>query len=222
MAKALGAAALDIPSAVKGISQHVRDLKKHISGSGKLPEPWQPGNVAGAADAPYGELKSALREAARTLAVGAFDVPARVSVLLDEVKQLTEQASKLQDAGTLTAGMLLETADEVGEAKIVVAEAPGASSNMMRQLIDQIRKKVGSSAVLLAAGADGKVTLVAGVSRDLVDQGASAGNWVKATAPIVGGGGGGKPDMAQAGGKNPDKIPEALEAAKQSIREMLS
>ncbi len=222
VAKALGAAALDIPSAVKGISQHVRDLKKHISGSGKLPEPWQPGNVSGATNAPYGELKSALREAARTLAVGAFDVPARVSVLLDEVKQLTEQASKLQDAGTLTADMLLEGAEEIGEAKIVVAEAPGASSNMMRQLIDQIRKKVGSSAVLLAAGADGKVILVAGVSRDLVDKGASAGNWVKATAPIVGGGGGGKPDMAQAGGKNPEKIPDALDAAKQSIREILS
>ena len=58
---------------------------------------------------------------------------------------------------------------------------------------------------------DGKVQLVAGFSRDLVDQGQHAGNWLKKVAPVVGGGGGGRPDLAQAGGKNPDQIPAALE-----------
>ena len=105
----------------------------------------------------------------------------------------------------------------------VVAETPGANSNLMRQWIDQLRKKGGSLAVLLAAGqGDDKVTLVAGVTRDLVDKGVSAGNWVRDVAPVVGGGGGGKPDMAQAGGKSPEKLSEALETARQVIRTMLA
>ena len=104
----------------------------------------------------------------------------------------------------------------------MITEIPGGNTNLMRQLIDQIRKKVDSSAVLLAASqGDSKVTLVAGVSRDLVEQGASVGNWVKEVAPVVGGGGGGKPDMAQAGGKDPAKLPEAFEKAKEVIQSML-
>jgi alanyl-tRNA synthetase len=89
-------------------------------------------------------------------------------------------------------------------------------------LIDQLRKKGDSTAILLAAATgEAKVLLVAGISRDLVERGCSAGNWVRQVAPIVGGGGGGKPDMAQAGGKLPDKLPEALEVARTAIREML-
>ena len=66
------------------------------------------------------------------------------------------------------------------------------------------------------------MTLVAGVSRDLVARGLSAGNWVREVAPVVGGGGGGRPDMAQAGGKQPDKLPQALEKARQTIEAELA
>jgi alanyl-tRNA synthetase len=92
----------------------------------------------------------------------------------------------------------------------------------MRQLIDQIRKKTSPSAVFLATteGPD-KVVLVAGISRDLVEKGVSAGNWVRDVAPIVGGGGGGKPDLAQAGGKEAAKLPEALTKARAVARAML-
>jgi alanyl-tRNA synthetase len=95
--------------------------------------------------------------------------------------------------------------------------------NLMRQLIDQIRKKAESTAVLFgsAAGED-KVTLVCGVSRDLIQRGIEAGGWVRVVAPVVGGGGGGKPDMAQAGGKLPAKLPEALETARQTMRQWLA
>jgi len=91
----------------------------------------------------------------------------------------------------------------------------------MRQLIDQIRKRTSPSAVFLATteGTD-KVVLVAGVSRDLVEKGVSAGNWVRDVAPVVGGGGGGKPDLAQAGGKQPDKLPQALAKAREVARQM--
>ena len=151
-----------------------------------------------------------------------FDVVERVKNMQADVLSLTEQAKNLAASGDLSADTLLENALKIGDASVVITEVPGGNSNLLRQLIDQIRQKTDSSAVLLAAGqGDSKVTLVAGVSRDLVDQGASAGNWVKEVAPVVGGGGGGKPDMAQAGGKNPEKLPEALEKAKQVIESML-
>ena len=90
-------------------------------------------------------------------------------------------------------------------------------------LLDAVRKKVGDSAVLLATPTpDGKVTLVAGISKALVERGGHAGNWVKQVAAVVGGGGGGKPDLAQAGGKDATKLPAALEKAKVAIAEMLS
>jgi alanyl-tRNA synthetase len=87
---------------------------------------------------------------------------------------------------------------------------------MMKQLVDQCRKKpdVGPLAIFLATSeGDSKVVLVAGLSKSLVDRGLSAGNWVKEVAPVVGGGGGGKPDLAQAGGKQPENIPAALQQA---------
>jgi alanyl-tRNA synthetase len=92
----------------------------------------------------------------------------------------------------------------------------------MRQLIDQVRGKRSSSAVLLASrhGED-KVTLVAGISKDLQARKLSAGEWIRPVAAAVGGGGGGRPDMAQAGGKVPAQLPEALQIAKDTIRKML-
>jgi alanyl-tRNA synthetase len=88
----------------------------------------------------------------------------------------------------------------------------------MRQWVDVLRRKREKGlAVLLASTAEGKVQLVAGLSRDLVEAGLHAGNWLKEVAPIVGGGGGGRADLAQAGGKLPDQIPAALEQAVKAI-----
>ena len=88
----------------------------------------------------------------------------------------------------------------IEDVPVVITEISVANPNRMRQLVDQLRKQFQPIAVLLAASSeDGKVLLVAGVTRDLVEQGISAGNWVKEIAPVVGGGGGGKPDLAQAG-----------------------
>jgi alanyl-tRNA synthetase len=76
-------------------------------------------------------------------------------------------------------------------------------------------------AVLLGSREPDKVTLVAGISRDLEERGVNAGSWIRGVADIVGGRGGGKPDMAQAGGKHPEKLPQALEEARREIRELL-
>ena len=112
--------------------------------------------------------------------------------------------------------------EKVGDDLIVVAEVPGANPNVMRGWIDQIRKRSsGGSAVLLGTVQGEKVVLVGGLSHTLVDKGLKAGQWVGAAAKMVGGGGGGRPDMAQAGGKDPSKLPAALDAAKTSMREQL-
>lgn len=225
VANALDVGLLDAPEAVRDLVELARELKKRVSSGGKASEPdvKKRGNTTDDVNADYAQVKGALRDAARTLNVSPFDLPPRIVSLLDEVEGLKKQLAQLAESGGLSADALLDTAETVGETKAIVAETPGANPNLMRQLIDQLRKKADSTAVLLGAAAgESKVVLVAGVSRDLVKRGVSAGNWVKEVAPVVGGGGGGKPDMAQAGGKDPGKLAEALETAKVKIREMLA
>ena len=92
----------------------------------------------------------------------------------------------------------------------------------MRQWIDQLRKTASPVAVLLGSAVEGKVTLVAGISHELQERGLHAGEWIKSAAEVVGGRGGGKPDMAQAGGKHPEKLAEALDAARAWMQAALS
>jgi alanyl-tRNA synthetase len=165
--------------------------------------------------------EAALHETAALLRVPVAEVPARVAALVKEVRELKKQHASAPRAGGVTAESLLAGASEQGGVKIVVAEAPGADAGAMRQLIDQLRKAASPVAVLLGSTSDGKVTLVAGVSRELSER-VSAPEWIKGAAEVVGGSGGGKPDMAQAGGKHPGKLPEALAAARRDIEALLS
>jgi alanyl-tRNA synthetase len=223
-AEQLGVPLAETPRAVRDLARSVRDLKKQLAAGGKSSEAAadSEAQVAASGSPDYATIKASLRETARMLNVAAFDVPKRLASLLAEKQDLERQLEQLAEAGDLSAESLLEKAETIGETQVVVVELPGANPNLMRQLIDQLRKKGDSTAILLAAvTGETKVLLVAGVSRDLVERGCSAGDWVRRVAPVVGGGGGGKPDMAQAGGKLPDKLPEALELARTSIREML-
>jgi alanyl-tRNA synthetase len=165
--------------------------------------------------------EAALQETAALLRVPVAEVPHRVATLAKEVRDLKKQLSAAPKAGAITAENLLAGAAEQGGVKVVVAEAPESDANQMRQLIDQLRKTASPVAVLLGSAAEGKVTLVAGISRDLQDRGLNAGNWIKGAAEVVGGRGGGKPDMAQAGGKHPEKLAEALETARKDIAPLL-
>jgi alanyl-tRNA synthetase len=165
--------------------------------------------------------EAALQETALLLRVPAAEVPHRVAALAKEVRELKKQLSSAPKTGGVTAENLLASATEQGGVKVVVAEAPEADANQMRQLIDQLRKTVSPVAVLLGSAGEGKVTLVAGISRDLQERGVNAGNWIKGAAEVVGGRGGGKPDMAQAGGKHPEKLGESLETARQDIKTLL-
>lgn len=162
-----------------------------------------------------------LAETAAVLRVPTDQVPNRVAALAKEVRELKKQVAAGPKAGDLTPEKLIEGAKKIGGASVIIAEAPGAEAGAMRELIDLVRRKTSPSAVLLISAQEEKVTLVAGLTRDLVERGLSAGNWIKTPAEAVGGRGGGKPDMAQAGGKSPEKILAALEAAQKSIEQML-
>jgi len=220
-ANLLGVSPAELPVAVKALSRRVRDLKKELSGGGAA----APLEIAAAdADATpdYPQLKAALREAARTLNVPPFEVAQRVEAMLRETADLERQLKELASAGDISVDGLLAKADTVGEAQVIVAETPGANPNRMRQLIDQLRHKAERSAILLAAKQGGdKVVLVAGVTKNLIDHGAHAGKWVGQVAKALGGGGGGKADMAQAGGKQPENLPAALEQAGKIIKSQL-
>jgi alanyl-tRNA synthetase len=225
-AKLLSVAPTEVPARVSLLTKELRELKKQLSGGGKGAPAGMPTRpqAATAAALDRAAAKSLLDQAARELNVGMFDVPPRVAAMLRDIEQLRQQVAQAAaaPAAELSADDLLAGAFDVGGAKVVVAEAAGANPNVMRQLIDQVRKKVAPSAVLLASAQGDKALLVAGLSRELVAKGADAGRWLKETAPIVGGSGGGKPDLAQAGGKEPAKLPEALAKAREVIREMLA
>jgi alanyl-tRNA synthetase len=155
--------------------------------------------------------EAALSRAAAVLRVPGAEVPDRVESLVEEVRQLKKQLAAGPRTEAFTVDHLLGDAVDVAGTKVVVAEVPEATPPMMRGLIDQLRRKAAPVAVMLAARqGEGKVTLIAGLSRDLVEQGADAVQWVRAAAAKVKGGGGGRPDMAQAGGKDPEKLAEAL------------
>ena len=140
-----------------------------------------------------------------------------------EVASLNEQLRAMSETEQVTADDLIGMAEEVSGVKLIVQNLPNSNPNLLRQLIDQVRKKTEPVALFLATtqGMD-KVILVAGVSRSLVEKKVSAGNWVKEIAPMVGGGGGGKPDLAQAGGKQPENIKPALEAARKFMSDQLA
>ncbi len=170
----------------------------------------------------YNSVRGAVREITRRLNVSFDDVTSRIESLIGDRTKLIEELKQATAGGQLSADDLIGGGEMIGDTLVVVAETPGANPNVMRGWIDQIRKKSdGPTAVMLAAATGDKVLLVGGLSTALVDKGMKAGEWVGAAARVVGGGGGGRPDMAQAGGKDPSKLPEAIESAKQSMRDQL-
>ncbi len=112
----------------------------------------------------------------------------------------------------------LTGAEMIGPGRLVVAELKNASDDQLRAAIDSLKKKSPSVAVLLAAATGGKVTFIAAVTDDWIAKGLKAGDWVRETAKAAGGSGGGRPQMAQAGAKNPEKIAEALTVAREFAR----
>lgn len=224
-AAVLGCKTTETLAATEQLMDEVRQLKKELS-SGKSSEHHAEFKFAGGKSIDtdnYNDVRSAVRTMMRRLNVPINDVAERLESLLGDRRKLVDEMQQATAGGKLTADDLIAAGEKIGETLMVVAETPGANPNVMRGWIDQIRKKnEGPTAVMLAAVQGDKVLLVGGLSKVLVDQGLQAGQWVGAAAKVVGGGGGGRPDMAQAGGKDPSKLPDAIENAKQSMRDKLA
>jgi alanyl-tRNA synthetase len=116
---------------------------------------------------------------------------------------------------------ILASAEEEAGVRVVVQAKLGLDPNTLRDLADNVRQKLGDAVVMLGSVSDGRVHLVANVAPSVVERGVKAAELVKAAAPIVGGGGGGRDTLAQAGGKDPDKLEEALAVARDEVRKAL-
>jgi len=161
-----------------------------------------------------------LRTAADMLKAGHVgDVPARIQHLQEELRELERQNESLQARlSRLEAQTLAERAETVEGVKVIAAKVSGVDMDGLRTLCDELKKKLGSGIVVLGTAGEGKVNLVAGVTADLVQRGFHAGKLVKEVAARCGGGGGGRPDMAQAGGRQPQRLDEALAYVKEFVR----
>ncbi len=222
-AKVLGCTPAALPQLAADLMKEVRQLKKDVSAGKTASVATKPTAKTEAASIEYPEARVILRDTARLLNIATADVPSRLESLLGDRKSLIEQLSQATTGDTMTADDLVASGEQVGDSLLIVLETPGANANMMRGWIDQIRKSSEvPAAVLLAATQGEKIVIVAGLSNSLVDRGIKSGDWVGATAEAVGGSGGGRPEMAMAGGKDSAKLPAALEAAKASMRKQLS
>ncbi len=168
------------------------------------------------------QTDDALAEIANLVRGSRQDAVSRVAQLVERGRQLERELAEIKAKQAAEAGGdLLTTAVAMNDVNYLVAELPDADVNTLRDTVDQLKNKLGTSAVMLASVEDGKVRLIAGVSKDLTGR-IKAGDWVNVAAQIVGGKGGGRPDMAQAGGPDSAQLPDALEAARAWMKKQLS
>ena len=164
----------------------------------------------------YKEMESRMMEAARLLKAGPEQLVDKLTHILAEVKELSSENESLkaklanESLGDVTSDMVA-----VGDYNIIATAVEGVDMNGLRDLGDQLKAKVSEGIVVIASANDGKVNLIAMATEQAVKKGAHAGNLIKEIAPLVGGGGGGRPNMAQAGGKNPAGINDAIMKAKE-------
>jgi alanyl-tRNA synthetase len=159
-----------------------------------------------------------LRNASGLLKSNIQDVPKRIEGLFAQMKELSRENESLKmKLGNIEAGSLSDQLKQIGGVSVLAAQVSAGDMESLRSIVDQMKSKLGSAIIVLGAISDDKVNLVAAVSSDLVTQGYHAGKLIKETAAIVGGSGGGRPDMAQAGGKDASRLNEALKNVEQLI-----
>ena len=162
----------------------------------------------------YSDLEQKLSEAAKTLKTTPANLQEKLEHLMAEMKALQSENESLKSKAAKEAlGDVMDQVKEVKGVKLLAASVDNIDMNGLRDLGDQLKEKLGDGVVVLASAKDGKVNLVAMATDTAMKQGAHAGNLIKGIAALVGGGGGGRPNMAQAGGKNPDGIGAAMEEA---------
>ena len=162
----------------------------------------------------YAGLEKTLAEAADLVKAQPSELPAKVGHLLSEMKALRSENEALKSKAARDAlGDVMNQVSDVKGVKLLAARVAGVDMNGLRDLGDQLKAKLGEGVILLVSDKDGKVNMVAMATPEAMDRGAHAGNLIKGVAGKVGGGGGGRPNMAQAGGKNPGGIDDAIAEA---------
>ncbi len=170
----------------------------------------------------YKDIEATLINAAAAAKSEPSKLADKIQALMDEIKTLQSENQSLKDKmAKAAAADVMDNVVEVNDVKILPIKLSGVDANAMRTLGDDMKQKLGKSVVIIASDNDGKVNLLVMADDSAVSAGIHAGNIIKAIAPIVGGGGGGRPNMAQAGGKDPSGIDKALEAGVETAKGQL-
>ncbi len=170
----------------------------------------------------YKHLEDELNEAAKVVKATPSNLVERLEHLMAEMKTLQSENESLKSKAAKEAlGDVMDQVVEVKGVKLLATSVEGVDMNGLRDLGDQLKEKLGEGVVVIASSNEGKVNLIAMATDAAMASGAHAGNLIKAIAGKVGGGGGGRPNMAQAGGKNPAGIPDAVAEAKVALEGML-
>lgn len=171
----------------------------------------------------YANMEKEMQKAAKTVKATPANLVERLEKLMAEVKELQSENESLKAKAAQSAlGNVMDAVVEVSGVKLLATSVDDVDMNGLRDLGDDLKNKLGEGVVVLASAKDGKVNLVAMVTDEAMKAGAHAGNLIKSIAGLVGGGGGGRPNMAQAGGKNPAGIPDAIAAVAEALAAQLS
>ena len=159
----------------------------------------------------YSDLEATLLSAAKAAKTTPNELVKKIENLNQEIKNLSAELDSLKSKAAKEAlGDVMNDAVEIKGVKTLTSKLTGVDMNSLRDLGDQLKDKLGEGVVVLASDCDGKVNLIVMATEGAIKMGAHAGNLIKEIAPVVGGGGGGRPNMAQAGGKNPAGIDACL------------
>ena len=170
----------------------------------------------------YKDLENLLNEAAKLLKANPSEIVSKIDHLQKDLKAANAEVESLKSKAAKEAlGNSLEQTEDVKGVKLLAAKLDNVEMGALRDLGDQLKDKIGDGVVALLSSCGEKANIVIMATDSAVKAGAHAGNLIKAIAPIVGGGGGGRPNMAQAGGKNPAGINDALAAVKTELEKML-
>ena len=170
----------------------------------------------------YAQIEETLKNAAHLMKTTPDNLADKITHMMAENKSLHGEVESLKSRmAQEAAGDVMDQVKEVKGVKLLAAQLDGIDMNGLRDLGDQFKAKLGEGVVVLASANDGKVSLMVTATDGVMKQGAHAGNLVKGIAGCVGGGGGGRPNMAQAGGKNPAGIPDALEKAAEVLESQI-
>ncbi len=170
----------------------------------------------------YAKLEGELNKAAEAAKTSPADLVKKIEAMAKQIKELSSEVESLKSKAAKEAlGDVLDKVQDINGVKLLATKLSQVDMNGLRDLGDQLKTKLGEGVIVLISDTDGKVNMIAMATDEAVKKGAHAGNLIKGIAALVGGGGGGKPNMAQAGGKNPAGIDAALAECDKVLSEQI-